>query len=309
MISNVAVSNNGSYVMASGYNTSAGQGVVYFFNDRGKLLWNLTSNDYFYGSAISANGSVIVLQYLESVSYISVDGKVLWNYSFPEAITNFAISADSSHLAVGYFNAPSPNGTGGGSELCYLNSKGESLWNHTITDQGEIGFVSISSNGSYVATGTLGRIVYFFAGNGTLLWSLLTFNANQQGMISADASYLLIGESYGSLLYDFRGNLLLNDTQQPPSAISRDGSLILLSGVSYYNSQVQPIELIENNSGTRTIYVLASLNITGLSVLSVFPESNAEWVAGSGTIGPGAGECSTLSFYNLSIVEAAVALC
>ncbi len=113
----------------------------------------------------------------------------------------------------------------------------------------EISFVGIANNGSYVAAATSDAsnkgIIYYFNGNGTLLWQHDTFGDNKPVVMSSDGSQLLVGEDYGSLLFDSNGDLLLNDTQYPAAEISQNGSFMLLSNFAFLSnySDVQLISL------------------------------------------------------------------
>lgn len=153
-ISFLEVSDNGSYVLATGSSPQTTEvdnpsSVVYLFNPQGQLLWNLTTISSFDSVGLSANGSAVALLYGNSLVYMSIDHSVLWNYTLPVLAIGVMRSNDGSSVLVGDSEPNFVNGTSVGSELLCFDSDGESLWNYTIP--GQIEDFGMSSSGTYVA--------------------------------------------------------------------------------------------------------------------------------------------------------------
>lgn len=327
-ISYVEVSTNGSYVLASGTSPLTSEvdstsSVLYLLNHQGRLLWNLTTDTSFISAALSANGSSVALLYDNSVYHLSLVTNVLWNYTLPDSMIGLMMASDGSSIIVAGSEPTYLKGTSLSAELYCFNSNGELLWNYTVP--GEIGDFTMSSSGAYVTAVTFNLydsgVLYYFAGNGTLLWQRSIYGFNELEMISADGSRVLVGESYqsprspiyypGSLLFGSNGDLLLNYSQYLPAAISQNGSLILLSSAGSNSSQVQLIDFTNNNSSSvQTIGISENLNIPQFDTLSIFPDSNTEWVTAQGVTSPdGSPSCATLTFYNLGENESSIELC
>jgi len=328
-ISYVEVSDNGSYVLATGSNPQTSEvdsssSTIYLFNHQGNLLWNLTTDTSFISPALSANGSALAFLYGNSVVHLSLITNVLWNYTIPGSLIGLMMASNGSSLIVGGFEPNYLNGSIAGSELYCFNSDGELLWNHTIPQ--EIGDFAMSSNGAYVAVVTFNPfeeslLYYFSESDGTLLWQRPIYGTSEGAIISPDGSRVLVGEDYmppglngyypGSLLYDSDGNLLLNYSQYLPAAISQNGSLILLSSIGSNSSEVQFIDMTGNSSSSvQTINISENLNISQFGTLAIFPGSNTEWVMAQGIISPNGGSsCATISFFNLTENESSTKLC
>ena len=88
IINTLAVSGNGSFIVAGGYQLSDGpaeiyqNGGVYFLNNNGSILWNFTV-DYGppFGVGISKNGSTISVDCPNGEMYLNTAGHILSNCS------------------------------------------------------------------------------------------------------------------------------------------------------------------------------------------------------------------------------------
>jgi len=298
-VSSVAVSSDGSYV-AAGANAQ-----VYLFNNGGRLLWNVSAGASVIQVVISANGSRIAADYGEGILYLSSAGDVLWNHKFPQGSTSssFAMSSDGRFVVYAQSEFPTGNETeGSGWGVFYLDSQGYQLWNYT-EDDGAVSSVQMSSDGSYVATGSLysaynGSAYYFDGSSGALLWKQPALAAVEFLVMSSDGSHIALGGNAGLLLFDSSGTLLYhNATLVPvPVAVSHCDSAVLLSGE---NGQAQ----LMGYNGT----ILATFNVEGLSAEAVFPNGPG-WAAVGGSI-TGAGDCATLHVFDDLSEISSVMLC
>jgi WD40 repeat protein len=298
-ISSVAVSSNASYVAAGG------GAEVYLFNTEGKLLWTVPTGASVIQVAIAANGSRIAADYGDGIVYLNSAGDVLWNRTFPQGVSSagFAMSSDGKFVAYGQSEFPTGNETeGSGWGVFYLDSQGNQLWNYT-EDDGAVTSVQMSSDGSYVATGSLysaynGSAYYFDGRSGALLWKQPALAAVEFLVMSSDGSHIALGGNAGLLLFDSRGTLLYhNATLAPvPVAVSYCDSAVLLSGE---NGRVQ----LMGYNGT----ILATLEVEGLSAEAVFPNSPG-WAAVGGPI-TGAGDCAILHVFDDLSEISSVMLC
>jgi hypothetical protein len=86
IINTLAVSGNGSFIVAGGYQLNDGpaeeyqNGAVYFLNDKGSILWNF-SVDFGppFGVGISKNGSIISVDCPNGKMYLDTAGQVVSN--------------------------------------------------------------------------------------------------------------------------------------------------------------------------------------------------------------------------------------
>lgn len=298
-ISSVAISSNGSFVAAGG------GAEVYLFDAEGSLLWSVPTGASVVQVAIAANGSRIAADYGEGILYLSGAGHVLWNRSFPQdsSSSSFAMSRDGRFVVYAQSELPTGNETeGSGWGVFYLDSQGHRLWNYTEKD-GAVSSVQMSSNGSYVATGSLysaynGSVYYFNGRTGALLWEKPALAAVEFLVMSSDGLHIALGGNAGLLLFDSSGALLYhNATLAPvPVAVSHCDSAVLLSGE---NGQAQ----LMGYNGT----ILARFNVEGLSAEAVFPNGPG-WAAVGGSI-TGAGDCATLHVFNDLNEISSVMLC
>ena len=298
-ISSVAISSNGSYVVAGG------GAEVYLFNAEGRLLWTVPTGASVIQVAIAANGSRIAADYGGGIVYLNGAGDVLWNRTFPQgsSSSSFAMSSDGKFVAYGQSEFPTGNETeGSGWGVFYLDSQGHQLWNYT-EDDGAVGSVQMSSDGSYVATGSLysaynGSAYYFDGSSGALLWKQPALAAVEFLVMSSDGSHIALGGNAGLLLFDSSGTLLYhNATLAPvPVAVSYCDSAVLLSGE---DGQAQ----LMGYNGT----ILATSEVEGLSADAVFPNGPG-WAAVGGSI-TGAGDCAMLHVFDDLSEISSVMLC
>jgi hypothetical protein len=304
-IGSIAISSDGSFILASGHDNSTGQ--LFMFNAEGRELWSFpTPGASILGVALSSNGSRIAATYGNSagpngIVFLDGEGNLLWNYTVPARtgpIDNFAMSSDGSSIVFTHDG------------LFDLNSRGQQVWNYTKPPSGA--FVQISDNGAFVATGTTpgaynGSVLYFNGADGKLLWARQVFTEVQPLVMSADGSRIAIAGNTGVMLLDSDGNLLWNDSYSEvtgvPASILQSSSLVLVSGYGFGATGFDRVQLVGYN-GT----VVATFSIDGLSTVAASPNGQT-WVASGGVIREKGGACATLHVFEGSSAVATLSLC
>lgn len=303
----VAISGNGSYVAAGGFQHPGdkhGRGEVYLFNREGMLLWNFPagSEPRMVKVAIAANGSRVAADYGSGIIYLDEQGKVLWNQTFPRGgmSSDFAMSSDAKFVAYTDENITLQNSsTSRGWGVFYLDSHGRQLWSH-IEEHVGVSFVQVSSDGSEVVASSRmvynGSIYYFNGRTGVLLWDYYFtwesgFAPTSSLAMSPEGAYVSFGgPAAGVFFFDSGGRVLWTRSVGGPGApvsVFRNDSLALMFGCC--NSEVQLIDY--NGTTVATFYLNAST-----SVVVGSPEG-PEWASAEGTISPNGG-CATLHVYN-----------
>jgi len=171
----VAISADGEYIVAA-----TGNGDVYLFGrDSSTPLWKYSTegNRALYSVAISADGEYIVAGgHDRKVYFFDKDsGTPLWNHTTDGSVESISISADGEYIAAGFalwygsgavylFDKDSSTPlwsyeTGGG---CWISEGETECWNGVRSD---VGSVSISADGKYIAAGSFDKKVYLFLNN------------------------------------------------------------------------------------------------------------------------------------------------
>jgi len=203
--------------------------------ETGGEVWSVgMSSDGYYIVAGTGPASVNLGGYSENKVYLfsRVSSEPLWIYKVESPVHCVSISSDSSYIAVGTEGTLNitPQGLGG---KVYLFSKSSNtpLWSYECVGAGDnyvsissVNWVSISSDGSYIAVGSSNRRIYLFSRTSSApIWSYETGDTMRQTSISSDGSYLAAG-SYDGKVYVFSRNdnnpLWIYDTGGPLSAIN-----------------------------------------------------------------------------------------
>lgn len=206
IIQSLAVTSDGSYVAAGGYQLLGfaqvyANGMVYLFNGNGEKIWNLSTGTLpVFNVQMNHNGSLIVVND-EGLLVTSLSGRILWNYS-QLGIPGTAIVGDGTGVVV------AANGY-----IALLNNKGSVVWNHTI------GFVqspAIAATDSNIAVGTcesgFSGTVYYLDLSGNVVWSKYTSGCLTGIKFSDGNSRILVEGNSGNLVFDTQGNLVSNRT-------------------------------------------------------------------------------------------------
>jgi predicted nucleic acid-binding protein len=223
-VDSVSISSDGSYIAVG---TQDG---VYLFSNDGKLLWKYSTGPTkpVLRTSMSSNGSYIAVGTQDGVYLFTNDGKLLWSY-ITGPVDSVSISSDGSYIAAG-------------STDVYLFSKdGKLLWKYNFSDM-SMKYISMSSDGSYIAVVTLST-VYLFSKDGKLLWKYSAssiFDLILCASISSDGSYIAVGTSHGVYLFTNDGEQLWsygnNKIPIPVDSvsISSDGSYIAAGSTDVY---------------------------------------------------------------------------
>lgn len=217
-----SVSANGEYVALSGFQKATGSagtyghGAIYLFDKSGRMLWNFSTSQLSWESAINSNGSVVI-GYGQDLYYINNQGKVLWNYSGSESGTA-ALVNDGSYVVDGTSYVPQtygpPNSTMVSSNLVLFDSTGKAVWNDSIPGEVIESVTSVAFSNGHIALG----LVQFATGQGTLLYYDLQGNllwskainlslANDDVYFQNNGSQIYVEtENSGHVIFDLNGN-------------------------------------------------------------------------------------------------------
>lgn len=220
MLVQPSVSADGSYVLATGFQTSPGPAAefvneaIYLFNKEGRMLWNIPAPVL--SSSINSNGSVIVANdpYLY---YINNQGRILWTYAhYGYESTAVVLVNDGSQVLDGISNVPFPNDTNFGSELVMFDSSGRTIWNITLPNVLFDSTASVAVSGSHIAaglsyTGVNGALAYYGI-NGKLIWSKAVSSSIQQVSFQNNGTNIFIQTNYGNTTFDLSGKMIHNQT-------------------------------------------------------------------------------------------------
>lgn len=259
VISNVSVSEDGSFVLASGYQLMGRAGIyhnsaMYLFDQDGNLLWvyqntnktNLNQENQFLTGEMMATKKIAMISD-EEIMYLDYDGNVLWNYTMPGRIGPMEISANGSTVAIGV------NGYLDDTWWLYVfDDFGNLLWKYEGSDgfvQGRA--VSLSSGGEKIAIGSMASgdygSLYMFDHMGTLLWKHNVDGGILRTEMSSDGAFTVVESNYGVSVFDEIGNN--TDTKTAfYAALSSDDSLVVAAkpvadfyDLVFFDTQLNPI--------------------------------------------------------------------
>ena len=138
-VQTVDISNDGLSVVAGNYDA-----IVFFFNRNGEVQWSHKDNRYsgqIQMVSFSDDGSYIVVGKSGNVFLFTQNGDKLWGNEIYGGPRDVAISTDSSYVLSARRG------------VSLFNIKGEKVWDYNM-DPSTVNKVAISSDGSYVATGS-----------------------------------------------------------------------------------------------------------------------------------------------------------
>jgi len=234
-ISSISISDNSSYILASGYQLIGSRamvyenGALYYFSRDGTQLWNYTTSPDTYnrlypapifGSHLSNDGSRVIAQTPFRVFCLDQHGVMLWNYNGTGTDPiHVATSSDASRVAVA------------DAQLRLLNGQGRILWNSTsITNL--VQSLVITPDAKYVAVGNAidgnHGTFYLFNNTGSLLWSRSEDSNPSSIAFSGDESRIVFGTNYHIVSYTIQGDQVWSFSAPPAVlAANLDGSYVL----------------------------------------------------------------------------------
>ena len=259
-ISSIAISSDGQYVVAGGWQTSGGlarsfdNGEVYLFSSGGKLLWsvNAGSSNPVFKVAISADGSKVAVDGEESMMYLSgADGSTIWSYHTGGNVVGMGMSLDGSLVVASM------------GPIVAFNGQGALLWSHPAQVLAvSVNSVAISPDGSDIwvgsaVSGTNGTL-YLFDRQGSLLWQHQIFSPALSIQTSANTT-VFVSTNFGALLYGRDGSLLKNLTSSAAPAIT--GGCNPLPSFWYWSTNEDPVAFLDTRGN-----IVSSYNPGGFTV-------------------------------------------
>lgn len=175
----VAISDDGNYIAVGTGNAGTKGDTIFVFNKKGELLWKYKAEhpDYiqtgnFYRPAMTPDGKFIGVSTgcPDRRAYLfSNTGDLLFR---SEHLTRDSPLHKTSISNDGEFTAYSADQEQGKPNLFLFSKSGKLLWNFSYAEDSTSRAVSISSDGKYIASGTLNGKIYFFSReNNVPLWS------------------------------------------------------------------------------------------------------------------------------------------
>ncbi|HEX5457532.1 MAG TPA: DUF5711 family protein, partial [Candidatus Nitrosotalea sp.] len=223
-IASVSVSDDGQYVLASGYQIAPGpagtyeNGAMYILDKNGNMLWNYAPNDYgkILVSSMSSDGSHVAAASGTNLVYFDNQGKNLWNYTSSSEINFISVSSDGSNII-----------TSAGNTIRSFDNNGNLLWTFN-TDYG-YSQARLSPDGKYVvasdaASGYVGKI-YFIDNTGNLIKEdqvdspVLSISISKSNRIA-------IGTNWATMVFNSTGYMIWVDKISSQVAMSSDGSFL-----------------------------------------------------------------------------------
>jgi hypothetical protein len=224
ILSGIAASSDGSSVVATGFQILPGpagayaNGLTCLFNDRGQMVWNITSSQPFFELAANANNSVIVAAN-PGLVYLDESGRILWNYSQFQSNTVVLVN-NGSDVVDGVGQIIYPGHSNYGSALTMFDSAGRAVWNVTLPDSLFDSSDSLAYSNGYLAAGltSSNSTLSYYNLNGSLIWSRPAYNSIQQVSFENGGSTIFVSANGQDLTFDLRGDLISNQTapQQEP---------------------------------------------------------------------------------------------
>jgi hypothetical protein len=236
-IGKVSVSEDGSLILASGYQTFGRAGVytnpaTYLFDQSGNLLWtyknanltSLSSENQFLTGEITPQKKILIA-FDEGLLYLNSDGNLLWNYTVSGRTSGIKISSDDSTIALGVI--------GNQDNVWWLyvfDNLGNLLWKYDGTDgivQGRA--VSLSSGGERIMVGSMASGDYgnlYMFDKGSLLWKRNVDGGVLGIDMSDDGTFAIVESNYGTTVFDESGH---NTDTKPAfyTVLSSDDSFIV----------------------------------------------------------------------------------
>ena len=277
-ISSIAISSDGMYVAAGGWQSSGGlarsfdNGEVYLFSSGGKLLWsvNAGSSNPIFKVAISADGSKLAVDGEESMMYLSgADGSTIWSYHTGGNVAGMGMSLDGSLLVASM------------GPIMAFNGQGAMLWSHPAQDLAvSVNSVAISPDGSRIWVGSAvdgsNGTLYLFNRQGSLLWQHQIFSPALSIQTGANAT-AFVSTNFGALLYGGDGSLLKNMTSSAAAAIA--GGCNPLPSFWYWSTNEDPMAFLDTHGN-----IVSSYNPGGFTVNAAL-SSDGSYAAVVSTIG------------------------
>jgi WD40 repeat protein len=187
----VAISGDGNYVAAGSDDT-----FVHFFDKVGNRLWesraSTRTGSFINSVSVSTDGSYIAAGSDDSnVHFFDGNGTVLWSKDIgAKAVSLVSVAGDGSFVAASSENPDN--------KIYFINRKGTFLWSYTVGYN--INGLSVSSDGSFIVTGTNGGKIFYFDRDGRVKW---THDIGSTGVssvtVSSDGSFIISASRFNKI--------------------------------------------------------------------------------------------------------------
>jgi hypothetical protein len=233
IIESIAISDNGSRILANGFQILPGPaGVfanseVYALDSSGSLLWTRNSS-FTYDGAMSADGSRVAIFSQGFVALLTWSGQVLWNNTDEGAgcpvlgPCPILVSQDGSIVASG------PHG------ITLFDSNGTNVWTNTDANNIWTQSVALPPEGNQIAAGfdvnEDDGTVLLLTDQGGVLWEHHFDSEVDSAAVLQNGSTIAYVTDLNVLFYNPAGTLIANLTNDRPTTIFPTANGFLLGG-------------------------------------------------------------------------------
>ena len=183
MIYDLSISRNAEYVVATTFReeTLVRGTNIYFFNKNGDLLLNSEANNYGGKISVSSDGSYVAIGNGSNLHFFDQERNTLWNYSTDfGGFIDIAVSSDGSYTAA----------VSSDKHAYFFDKNGNLLWKYKIdSDSRGLGSVSVSHDAYYIAILSDDDIILLNR-EGKMIWNFETGTSFGDISISSDGSFI-----------------------------------------------------------------------------------------------------------------------
>ncbi|MDD5142977.1 PQQ-binding-like beta-propeller repeat protein [Methanoregula sp.] len=201
-VTGIATSDDGRFIAATTFS-----GDLYYFDDKGRFLWNISGFGCNSQVALSGDGQE---GYVFSrsptrdftgntVFHFSGNGSVLSRLPIP-APTSYALSADGRVAVV------NSGGIQGRNSVVAIDDDGI-RWQKIRPNPWRVPLVAVSDNANTIAAAEPGELTAF-SGHGRELWNITTKYIARSVAVSGDGQYILAGTQYQVVNFNRSGSLV-----------------------------------------------------------------------------------------------------
>ncbi|MCM8817984.1 MAG: PQQ-binding-like beta-propeller repeat protein [Candidatus Omnitrophica bacterium] len=162
------------------------EGKLYFFSDKGNMLWVNKTGNLGRGIGISENGRFITAGVDKKVFYIDRNGEIFWDVNLPDFISSVAITDNSRLVFIG---------TEKGTLYCYRDD-GNLAWRKEIREK----IINLNSEENYLCVETDKGKVLIFDLNGNEIKSFKSEEEVDFNIFATEILNLISGKK-GNFLY------------------------------------------------------------------------------------------------------------
>jgi PQQ-like domain len=269
IIEDVAISDNGSRILANGFQILPGiaavfaNSEVYALDSKGGLLWSRNSS-FPYDGAISADGSRVAIFSQGFVALLTWSGQVLWNNTAEGALCPvlgpllgpcpILVSPDGRVVASGLHG------------ITLFGSNGTDVWTNTEANNIWTQSVALPPGGDQIAGGFdfngLNGTVLLLTGQGGLLWEHHLDSEVDSAAVLQDGSTVGYVTDSNVLFYNRTGALIANFTNDRSTTLlpTANGLFLLGGGWEGGNNPV----LFNSTGGLVRSFLIPSVVTDGL---------------------------------------------